>query len=43
MDTGAKVLICALVLSFIFQDTGWIIAFALLEVADAIRKKGGAE
>ena len=43
MDFGAKVLIGALVLSIIFQDTGWIIAFALLEVAEAIRMKGKVE
>lgn len=43
MDFGAKVFIGALVLSIIFQDTGWLIAFALLEVADSIRKKGGVE
>lgn len=43
MGIGEKALICALVLSFIFEDTGWIIAFALLDVGDAIRKKGKVE
>lgn len=43
MDFGAKVLIGALLLSIIFEDTGWIIAFALLDIGDAIRKKGKVE
>ena len=43
MDFGAKVALGALILSFIFQDTGWIISFALLEVANAIREKRKVE
>ena len=43
MDTGAKIFIGALILSLLFQDSGWIIAFALLDIGDAIRKKGEVE
>ena len=33
----------AFLLAFAYEDAGWLIAYALLEVADAIRKKGKVE
>ena len=37
------VYIGSIAMALLYEDSGWLIAFALLEVADAIRKKGGVE
>lgn len=41
----ASLLLClfAFLLSFAYEDAGWLIAYALLEVADSIYKKGKVE